>query len=228
MLRFRVSECISAQRFNDIGRGCAQIIENLLLEQGGIKPGQTILDFGCGCGRIIKWLMRGYPQAMFHGCDIDHEAIQWCLQHLSEAAFHVNGRLPPLSYSSSSFDVIYCFSVFTHLNEAMQDAWLAELQRILKPNGILIVTVHGRNAAKRLSKAEQVTLESYGFLHKKSRKLAGLLPDWYHTTWHSQSYILAKLTPLFGCALHYVEVPDSMQDCVVAGPPALRGTRRPW
>ncbi len=97
----------------------------------------------------------------------------------------------------------------------MQDAWLAELRRILKPNGVLILSVHGHNAARGLSEDDQRVLKSTGFLHKKSQKLSGFLPDWYHTTWHSQRYILDKLTSLFGTAT-YIVVVNGLQDCVVA------------
>jgi len=123
--------------------------------------------------------------------------------------------MPPLPYAAESFDVIYCLSVFTHLNETMQDAWLAELRRVLQPGGLLILTVHGHNAAAILTPAEQLNLESTGFLHKTSRKLKGLVPEWYHTTWHSSVYITARLAKLFD-DVSYVVIPDGMQDCVVA------------
>lgn len=219
MLRFRVSESISAARFIEIGRGCARLIEDRLSEKGQLKQGARILDFGCGCGRTIRWMIDSHPEAVFYGCDIDSEGIEWCREQLPTGNFWTNKALPPLDYEASFFDAVYCFSVFTHLNEAMQDAWLSELRRIVKPEGVLILTVHGRNAAERgLTEQDRAVLGSRGFLHKTSRKLAGLMPDWYHTTWHSQQYILEKLTALFGTAT-YVEITDGIQDCVVAGGP---------
>jgi ubiquinone/menaquinone biosynthesis C-methylase UbiE len=215
MLRFRVSESISAKRFVDIGRGCAAIIAHHLSERGGLKKGSRILDFGCGCGRTIKWMTESYPEASFYGCDIDREAVDWCREHL-QGKFQVNAPSPPLDCETASFDAVYCFSVFTHLNEAMQDAWLAELRRVIKPNGILIITVHGRNAAECLPDGDREVLASRGFLHKQSRKLRGFVPDWYQTTWHTQRYVLKKLTDLFGKA-EYVEISDGIQDCVIAG-----------
>lgn len=215
MLRFRVSESVHEKLFVDIGRKCAHLIAGLLSERGKANEGSRVLDFGCGCGRTIKWLIEDHPEAVFSGCDIDPEAIRWCHDHLPQGNFQVNAALPPLEYESSHFDAVYCFSVFTHLNETMQDAWLAELRRIVKPNGVLIISVHGHNATRVLSEADRRVLKSEGFLHKTSRKLSGFLPDWYHTTWHSQSYILDKLTSLFGTAT-YIVVVDGIQDCVVA------------
>jgi len=46
------------------------------------------------------------------------------------------------------FDFIYAFSVFTHLSESGQVAWLAELSRILRPGGYLLMTTHGEAFAE--------------------------------------------------------------------------------
>lgn len=215
MLRFRVSESVSEGRFVDIGQRCAHLIEGLLWGPREANEGSRVLDFGSGCGRTIKWLIEDHPGVHFSGCDVDPEAILWCHDHLPQGAFHVNAALPPLAYESAYFDAVYCFSVFTHLNEMMQDAWLAELRRVMKPNGVLILSVHGLNAARGLSAVDRQVLNSAGFLHKTSRKLFGFLPDWYHTTWHSQPYILDRLSSLFDTA-RYIVVADGMQDCVVA------------
>lgn len=215
LLRFRVSETHSAKSFTDIGQACGRILESCLRDAGfAWQKGSRVLDFGCGCGRTIIWLIRDHPDVIFCGCDVDTEAVAWCQQHLT-GDFQINQALPPLPYDAAYFDVIYCVSVFTHLNEAMQDAWLEELRRIVKPNGLIVLTVHGSNAAAILTPAERLALESTGILHKTSRKLKGLVPDWYHTTWHSRAYITAKLARRFR-SVSYREIPDGLQDFVVA------------
>lgn len=160
------------------------------------------------------WLMRDHPETNFYGCDVDSEAIRWCQVHLKAGDFLATNALPPLPYDSAHFDVIYCFSVFTHLNESMQDAWLGELRRILKAGGSLIITVHGRNATTSLTSDDHLALDASGILHKTTRKLKGFVPEWYHTTWHSRTYIMSRLSRQFD-HVSYVEVPDGLQDCVV-------------
>lgn len=129
-------------------------------------------------------------------------------------------------YPAGYFDVAYCFSVFTHLNERMQNLWLLELKRILKPGGILLLTVHGEEGAKNhLEEHEIDELRNAGFLHKTTRKLSGIVPDWYNTTWHSQQYIVSLLRSLFQ-DVHYTLVPDGAQDLVLAKAPGIESGGR--
>lgn len=97
-LRFRVSESISPRRFVEIGNACAQLVAGQLEKHGKLSEGARILDFGCGCGRTIRWMLEKHPLSRFYGSDIDAEAIAWCDQHLGVGRFTVNSALPPLPY----------------------------------------------------------------------------------------------------------------------------------
>ena len=160
MLRFRVSECLDPETFLRIGRGCAQVISEKVKEVGiDIDSVQRVLDFGCGCGRTIVWFMRDHPHVEFHGVDVDPVAVEWCQINLPNGHFAVNLPQPPLHYPDGTFDVVYCLSVFTHLDETMQDAWLAELVRVIRPGGALLLTVHGKNAVNGLLPRDLATLK---------------------------------------------------------------------
>lgn len=115
-----------------------------LLEKHDIQFGDlgSVLDFGCGCGRVFRHLHR-YTSVRLHGSDINRTAIAWCDENFNFAEFGTNGLAPPTRYRPNSFDLIYAFSVFTHLTESLQMAWIREMHRILKPEGHLILTVHG-------------------------------------------------------------------------------------
>jgi len=213
MLRYRVSQALSVSGFLRIGRGCASLIRQRVQDMGiEIAPTHRVLDFGCGCGRTISWLLRD-SDAEFHGADVDGDAIDWCKKHLPRGRFVTNAPAPPLHYPTGYFDVVYCFSVFTHLNESMQDLWIDELHRILKPGGVLVLTVHGKNATEGLDEDGRRALQAGGLVHSRSGKLKGLLPDWYQTTWHSRGYIVARLSASLE-DVRYYEVPDGLQDAV--------------
>jgi hypothetical protein len=96
--------------------------------------------------------------------------------------------------------------------------WLRELRRLLRPGGLLLITVHGNNAAKILDEEGRAVLSSTGLIHRRSKKFHGILPSWYNTTWHSRSYIVGNLSKLFS-EVEYVEVEDGIQDIVLAKAP---------
>jgi hypothetical protein len=85
----------------------------------------------------------------------------------------------------------------------------------LKSGGILLLTVHGTRAGKSLDSESQEILHTYGFVHKHSEKLRGLVPDWYQTTWHSREYVVKRLSPWFK-DIRYSVVADGQQDIVTA------------
>ena len=216
LLRYRVSELLSRDDFLTIGEGCARLVEEHARSRGlDLSQSGRILDFGCGCGRTLRWLLAALPSVEFHGADVDQQAIDWCSRNLPAARFVRNCPQPPLPYPDLHFDAIYCFSVFTHLDEAAQDLWLAELARLLAPDGFLLISVHGAGAEKALDSNGLAALKTAGFVHRRSQKLQGIVPDWYQTTWHSEQYIVNRLSAWFD-DLRYQDIPGSAQAIVTA------------
>lgn len=127
------------------------IVDILARQNMKLDQLKEVLDFGCGCGRVIRHL-KGYASVKLHGTDINPEAICWCDQNLEFAEFGSNHMAPPLRYRNQSFDFIYAFSVFTHLSGKLQRDWMNEMLRILKPGGYLLVTLHGEYHTSNLTK----------------------------------------------------------------------------
>jgi SAM-dependent methyltransferase len=106
---------------------------------------ETVLDWGCGCGRVARHVSGAADETSFFGCDIDRENVAWCSANLV-GSYHWTTMRPPLPFPDAKFDLVYGVSVFTHLGAELQDAWLEELRRVIRPGGYLCVTVHGRTA----------------------------------------------------------------------------------
>jgi SAM-dependent methyltransferase len=139
--------------FLDSGRRGAESIRATLLHHGrNIGQCHAILDFGCGCGRVLRhW--SGLPGEI-HGTDLNPRLVDWCRRGLPFARFHQNALTPPLDFELERFDLVYALSVFTHLPEALQHAWIADLFRVLRPDGCLLLTTHGRRYIDQLTKDE--------------------------------------------------------------------------
>lgn len=125
------------------GRRASVCFKGILAANGiSMKKLRGILDFGCGVGRVIRQF-RGLKNAGLNGVDYNPDLIAWCRENIRFARFEVNSFLGPLPYADGSFDLVYAFSVFTHLTKDQQSAWIEELRRIIRPGGFLLVSVHG-------------------------------------------------------------------------------------
>lgn len=113
-----------------------------------IEQFEAILDFGCGCGRMIRqW--HSLPAGRLHGCDYNPLLVRWCSDNLPIAEFRQSEFDPPLPYEDEQFDFLYAISIFTHLDVGQQVPWMRELTRVMKPGGVLLVTVGGSSRAER-------------------------------------------------------------------------------
>jgi len=137
------------------GRAQANYLRSLVAEAGEpLGQMDAILEFGCGCGRITRWWGPEAARTRIYGCDYNEDLVQWCESNLSFAHVTRNELSPPLPYGDNSFDLVYAFSVFTHLSVDLARDWLGEMARVSKPGGLIWFTVHGRSYRERLP-AEQ-------------------------------------------------------------------------
>jgi SAM-dependent methyltransferase len=151
-----------------------------------------ILDWGCGCGRTTRALKTLFPKAEVWGSDIDPEAIAWLQKTYSPryGQFRVAPHAPPLPFEDGYFDFIFGISVFTHLPEDMQFGWLAELRRITKPGGYLIMTTSGEKNYSHLPPELRKIVETKGFFYLDGTYGQSIsLPAFYQNTFHSLDYI---------------------------------------
>jgi len=144
---FWADYCTSAESFLASGREDCETMSRLLAESGAaIEDAGRILELGCAGGRILRWLTHLTPEIQLWGTDIWASAIVWCQDHLSPPCyFATNTIVPHLPFEDRSFGLVYCGSVFTHLDD-LAEAWFLELHRILRPGGRLYFSINDRHA----------------------------------------------------------------------------------
>lgn len=134
-------------------RAGIDVMAGLLGELGyRIDAFRSILDFGCGCGRLLAgWEGMLHPECVLRGCDVNERLVEFCRTHISFADVIRSSALPPLPYPDESCDLIYAASVYTHLSLPAMLQWTGECARLLGPGGLMVVTIHGSYYAQTLS-----------------------------------------------------------------------------
>jgi SAM-dependent methyltransferase len=152
-----------------------------------------ILDWGCGVGRIIRHLPGIVSTAQLYGADANEEMISWNKTHYPDISFTSIHSFPPTPYAPDFFDLVYGFSVLTHIAASAQEAWIEELHRILRPGGVLLLTTHGTNYTQQLRLSEKRQLSANGIYTRP-------YPQQGHrmmTSWHQPFLFRQILAPYF-------------------------------
>lgn len=161
-----------AEGYVESGRRVAGELEEVLRRTGrALDSFSSVLDFGSGAGRVLTSLAVS-PVASLRASDVDHEAISWLAAAFPAIEARPNRARPPTDWAEGSFDLIYAISVFTHLNEDSQNAWLAELTRLARPNGTLVLTVHEASILEAFLRADRSGIAAEQAAALRSRDLA--------------------------------------------------------
>lgn len=107
-----------------------------------VKPGDKVLDLGCGAGKFTAWVKAaGYDCV---GMDLSEAALEMARRQAPEGSFaplNADGTIPA---PEAAFAAVWATEVIEHVLDV--PAFLAEIRRVLRPGGILILTTpyHGR------------------------------------------------------------------------------------
>jgi ubiquinone/menaquinone biosynthesis C-methylase UbiE len=105
-----------------------------------------VLDVGCGPGMMADYCIdRGFD---FFGIDISSRMINECINrfgHINSTHFSV-GKLQKLEFPDSFFEVVLCMGALEYVSESELNKAIAEMTRVLKPGGLLIVSLLNQKA----------------------------------------------------------------------------------
>jgi SAM-dependent methyltransferase len=145
----------SGYDFVNSGQGLVDV----LVQAAGLDEHSKLLDIGSGVGRLAIPLTKLIvPPGSYDGLDIVQRGVRWCATRITpdyphfqftyadifNAEYNPGGTVKAeeykLPYDDGSFDVVWLFSVFTHMLAADVAHYVEEISRVLRPGGMLAAT----------------------------------------------------------------------------------------
>ena len=150
-----------------VGLSAIQCI-NQALSQTRIEPIRKILDLPCGYGRVLRFLVHRFSNARITACELMPDAVEFCAKTFGAVPVYAKQNPSELSFADQ-FDLIWCGSLFTHLDQTGIVALLDLFRRTLLPDGVAVFTTQGERVVERMIAREY----DYGIAIEKIPLIVG-------------------------------------------------------
>ena len=194
-------------------RAAESAIENLTLalESAGksFEDIEACLDFGCGYGRVLRYLQNKIPAPKITACDVIEEGVRFCAEEFGARPLVSSWDVRELRLGM--YDLVWSGSVFTHLDEESCETLFSKLGQSLMPGGgLLVFSIHGQRSLDALDEfygklyaeeAEQIcdeVAEDGISFRAYEGEVFGRFPVPYGMTWHSPDYFEGLAEKHFG------------------------------
>lgn len=117
-------------------------IHQEMIALAGLRDGHRVLDVGCGTGNLLRSTGKRYPNVDLVGLDPDPKALARARRKARRAGLAERldrGFAQELPYPDDSFDRVFSSLMLHHLDSASKNALLAEVHRVLRPDGLLVL-----------------------------------------------------------------------------------------
>lgn len=127
-----------------------------LRRTAGLTLNSTLLDWGCGAGRLAVGIRNNFPEGRikrYQGVDVQESLIDWASKNLKAPGFDFtyidifNDRYNPsgvkmhtLASDAGSVDIVYAYSVFSHMTEEDTAEYLKLIKNVLMDDGKAFIT----------------------------------------------------------------------------------------
>ena len=162
----------------------------------GARPGDRVLEIGCGAGHVLVQLPAGRP----YGMDLAESLLAKAARRLGGPGGLVQGDAEHLPFRAGTWERVYCTEVLEHLPSP--ETALAEIGRIVSRRGVAVVSVPNERLINALKAALRKT-GLYGLL-LRARASDYSMPDRMDDEWHLHTFDLRALLALIPAGLRVV------------------------
>lgn len=174
-----------------------QIIDRVFDQPRDIE----FLDFACGYGRLLRFLVHSIPPEQIAAAEIQPDAVDYARDRFGVHALPSSER-PEDFDPDRRFDMIWVASLFSHLPEGLFGRWLNVLAGLLRPEGILCFSVHDEALLP-----QGMAVPESGLLYIEGSENAGLSPEIYGTTFVTHDYVRRSVERAFSKSRRPVRMP---------------------
>ena len=190
-----------------------QSIEKILVAGGKPFPSiNSFLDFGCGYGRVTRFLIQEMDANKIWVGDIYKEAVDFQRKYFNVNGFYSHTEPSKVEFPRR-FEVIYAGSLFSHLPQDRFEEWLVALYNVLEEDGVLIFSTHGEVVCP-----SEIEIDPSGFTFCKTSESRSLATEEYGLTYVTRNWVERLATRLGISNLYFLEKElCEHQDIYVAG-----------
>jgi ubiquinone/menaquinone biosynthesis C-methylase UbiE len=154
-------------------------IKRRVLAHAALAGGEDVLDVGCGTGTLAVATARAAPAVTVTGLDADASILTRARRRAAGAGLEIRfdeGRATDLPYPDTSFDVVLSTLLFHHLPDDSKGQTAAEVLRVLRPGGRLVVADPGRPQDPLMRVAVRATVQLLDGVETTALNVRGGLP----------------------------------------------------
>ncbi len=137
-----------ASHYLTVGLSALRAIQAALTATGKTDI-KKILDLPCGYGRVLRVLKVRYPEAEIFAAELNRQALRFCTEEFSVRSFESRVEFDEVNVAES-FDLIWCGSLLTHVDENSSRNLLRLFCQHLSPGGLCVFTTHGEKTLENL------------------------------------------------------------------------------
>ncbi len=193
----------SVRAYAHVGTQAVDLLERSLTMRGKtLLDVEHILDFGCGYGRVLRYLVQRVSPSRISACDLDPRAVQFCAREFGVQPVISKQELRAVRLGS--YDLIWMGSVLTHVDPWTAEEMLRVLLEHLTENGIIAFTTLGASTLDQTSRFGSVRLQCPQILDQLASSGVCYVPydhyfgNGYGLSWYTSQKVQTTVTSIGG------------------------------